>query len=489
MAKMYNIGCSSSSVIRDHITTWKEGSVNKSDIPLLSATELSRLIEGKEVSPVEATEAYLERIDDIDFKFNAYLTVCRKEARRAAQEAEMAINRGGYLGPMHGMPVAVKDQLWSKGVRTTVGSFILRDHFPVEDATVVANLKKAGAILLGKLNLTEFAMALPQRFSTVRNPWNLDMQTGGSSSGSAAATAARLCATSLGEDTGGSIRWPSAWCGLVGFKPTWGRVSRYGCNRGVWSMDTVGPMSRSVEDAAITLGAIAGYDPNDPYTWNIPVPDYRKALDGNISGIKVGVIKEKLTNAATESETKEAVVKATSVLEELGASVDEVSVPLVEHDYVLMLISLLLEPADNQKDWVKERLQDYGFDTRVGILTGSIVPALAFYKAQKLRSMLRQQVHEASEKYDVLVSPTAGKPAQSLVQYDEGMARDLLFLHTSTYNLANAPAITVPCGFTHQGLPIGLQIGGRPGADETVLKVAHAYEQSTTWHTVRPPNA
>ena len=462
--------------------------MNKADIPFLSATELSRLIAGKEVSPVEATEAYLERIDDIDFKFNSFLTVCRKEALQAAQDAEKAINRGNYLGPMHGIPVAVKDQLWSKNLRTTVGSFILRDFIPEEDATVVANLKKSGAVLLGKLNLTEFAMALSQRFSTVRNPWNLDMQTGGSSSGSAAATAAHLCATSLGEDTGGSVRWPSGWCGLVGFKPTWGRVSRYGCNRGVWSMDTVGPMSRSVEDAAITLGAIAGHDPKDPYTWNIPVPNYQKALDGKISGVKIGVIKEKMTSHATEPETREAVVKATSVLEELGASVDQVSIPLVEHDYVIMLTSLLVEPALNQQNWVKERLQDYGYDTRVGILTGSIVPALASYKVQKLRSMLRQQVHEALEKYDVLVSPTAGKPAPSLVRYDEEMARDLLFLHTPMYNLASAPAITVPCGFSAQGLPIGLQIGGRPGADETVLKVAHAYEQNTAWHTVRPPN-
>ena len=228
--------------------------MDKSSIPFLSATDLSRLIERREVSPVEATEAYLDRIDDLDFKFNAYLTVCRKEALQAAQEAEQAIAQGNYLGPMHGIPVGVKDQIWSKGIRSTGGSRILADFVPDEDATVVANLKRAGAIVLGKTNVTEFAIGGPQRYSTPRNPWNLDTYTGGSSSGSGAATAAFLCATSLGEDTGGSIRFPAGWCGLVGLRPTWGRVSRYGVMRGVWSMDAVGPISRTVEDAAITLG-------------------------------------------------------------------------------------------------------------------------------------------------------------------------------------------------------------------------------------------
>ena len=271
--------------------------MDKVDIPFLSATELSRLIERKEVSPVEATEAYLERIEDLDFKFNAYLTVCRNQALQDAREAERAISQGNYLGPMHGVPVAVKDQFWSKGIRSTGGSRILADFIPDEDATVVANLKAAGAILLGKTNVTEFAITgFTHRFSTPRNPWNLDTYAGGSSGGSGAGTAAFLCATSLGEDTGGSIRFPATWCGLVGHRPSWGLVSRYGVMPGVWSMDTVGPISRTVEDAAITLGAIAGHDPKDAYTWDIPVPDYRSALDGNISGMRIGVIGEQLNN-------------------------------------------------------------------------------------------------------------------------------------------------------------------------------------------------
>ena len=215
--------------------------MNKTDMPFLSVAALARLIEAREVSPVEATEAYLDRIDSLDFKFNAFLTVSRKEALQAAKDAERAIAQGGYLGPMHGIPVAVKDQFWTKGIRTTGGSRILADFVPGEDATVIANLKSAGAILLGKTNLTEFAMGGGiERYSPPRNPWNLDMRTGGSSGGSAAATAAFLCATSLGEDTGGSIRFPAAWCGLAGHRPSWGRVSRYGVMRGVWSMDAPG---------------------------------------------------------------------------------------------------------------------------------------------------------------------------------------------------------------------------------------------------------
>ena len=468
--------------------------MDKAGIPFLSAAELSRLIETKEVSPVEATEAYLGRIDGMDFKFNSYLTVCRKDALRDAQEAERAIAQGNYLGPMHGIPVAVKDQFWTKGVRSTGGSRILADFIPDDDATVISNLKKAGAILLGKTNLTEFAITgFAHRFSVPRNPWNLDMYTGGSSSGSGAATAAFLCATSLGEDTGGSIRFPAGWCGLVGLRPSWGRVSRYGVMRGVWSMDTVGPISRTVEDAAITLGAIAGHDTRDPYTWNTPVPDYRRALSGDIKGMRVGLITEQIHSELVESEVREAVVKATTVLGELGSSVEEVSLPLTRHAAAISGLLLGVEPGANHREWIRDRLHDYSHDNRVSLLTGSIVPAQLYYKAQKIRTLLRQQVHEALERYDVLVLPTMGKPAQRItddpVITSKQTSARLPFLLTRTFNLASAPAISVPCGLNSEGLPIGLQIGGRAGAEETVLKVAHAYEQSTPWHTMRPPAA
>ena len=468
--------------------------MDRKDIPFLTATELSGLIAAKEVSPVEAAEAYLDRIDDLDFQFNSYLTVTREEALQAAREAEQEIMQGNLRGPMHGVPIAVKDQMWTKGIRTTGGSRILADFVPDEDATVIAKLKEAGAVLLGKTNLSEFAITpFSHRFSLPRNPWDLDLSAGGSSSGSGAATAAFLCATSLGEDTGGSIRRPAAWCGLVGMRPTWGLVSRYGLMKGIWSMDTVGPISRSVADAAITLGAIAGHDPKDPYSWNRPVPDYLAALDGDISGIRIGVVTELLHDEVVEPETRDVVQRAIAVLGELGASVGEVSIPLTAHANTISSILLAAEPAQNQREWVQNRLEDYGHDNRIGLLTGSLMPGAAYLKAQKLRSMLRQQVHETLENYDVLVSPTAGRPAvprqDDPIITSKEMAGRLPYMRTNTFNLSSTPAVSVPCGFNSGSLPIGLQVAGRPGGDAMVLKVAHAYEQATSWHTMRPPHA
>ena len=468
--------------------------MDKADIPFLSASELSGLIERKEVSPVEATEAYLERIDALDFKFNSYLTVCRNEALQAAQEAEQAIVQGNYLGPMHGIPVAAKDQLWSKGIRSTGGSRILADFIPDEDATAIANLKKAGAIILGKTNLTEFAMTFSHQYRTPRNPWNLDFSPGGSSSGSGAATAAFLCATSIGEDTGGSIRRPAAWSGVVGLKTTWGRVSRYGVMPGAWSMDVIGPISRTVEDAAITLGAIAGYDPKDPYTWNTPVPNYRGALDGNIKGVTVGAITQQINSELVEAEVSEAVVKAASVIGELGASVEEVSLPLTKHMTDISGLLMRVDAASAQRRWIRDRLRDYSHDLQISHLTGSIIPAQVYYKAQKLRSLLRRQILDSLENHDVLVLPTSGRTAPRLedgprVITSKEMAPSWPFMRTSAFSLAGTPAISIPCGFGSEGLPIGLQITGRPGDEETVLKVAHAYEQHTPWHTMRPPHA
>jgi aspartyl-tRNA(Asn)/glutamyl-tRNA(Gln) amidotransferase subunit A len=468
--------------------------MNRADLPLLSAAELARLIETKDVSPVEVTEAYLERIDALDFKFNAYLTVCRTTALQAAGEAEREILQGHYRGPLHGIPVAVKDQLWSAGIRTTGGSRILADFVPDDDATALAKLKQAGAILLGKTNLTEFAITgFSHRYSTPRNPWNLERYTGGSSSGSGAATAAFLCATSLGEDTGGSIRFPATWCGLVGVRPSWGLVSRYGVMRGVWSMDTVGPISRTVEDAAITLGAIAGHDPKDPYTWRTPVPDYRRALENNLKGITVGVITEQVHSDLVEPQVRQAVLQATTVLEGLGATLDEVSLPATQYASVVSSILLNVEAAASHQEWVRDCLHDYGHDNRIGLLTGSVLPAAVYDKAQKLRHLLRQQFLTALQTYDVLVLPTAGKPAQRIeddppVTSKETASR-LPFLLTRPFNLANIPALSVPCGFSADNLPIGMQLGGRPGGEETLFKVAYAYEQSTPWHTMRPPMA
>ncbi|CAI8014220.1 Glutamyl-tRNA(Gln) amidotransferase subunit A [Geodia barretti] len=465
-----------------------------SELPLHSASALAGLIESREASPVEVVEAYLQRIDDLDFKFNSFITVLREQALEEARQAEREILAGNYRGPMHGIPVGIKDQIWTKDIRTTGGSRILADFVPDDDATVIANLRNAGAILLGKTNLTEFAVTgFTHRFSTPRNPWDLNISAGGSSSGSGAATAAFLCATSLGEDTGGSIRRPAAWCGIVGLRPGWGRVSRYGLMRGVWSMDTIGPISRTVEDAAITLSAIAGYDPKDPTTWNTPVPDYRQALHGDIRGLRVGILTELLHSDMVEPDVADAVAAAADTLAELGADVEEVSIPLAAHANAIAGALLAVEPALNMKEWVRERLHDFGHDNRIGLLTGSLVPAQAYQKAQKLRALLREDVLAAFRTYDVLVMPTSGRQAVPIQDDPPVTSREtssrLPFMRTNTFNLSSAPAISVPCGFGGRGLPVGLQIAGPPGGEEMVFRLAHAYEQNTPWHTMRPPSA
>ena len=465
--------------------------MDRADIPYLSATELSGLIKRREVSPVEAVEAYLDRIDLLDDKFHAFVTVCRNEALQAAQEAEQAISQGNYRGPMHGIPVAVKDQVHTKGIRATFGSPIFADFVPEEDATVIAKLKAAGAILMGKLNMTEFGTTgFSHQFSTPRNPWDLERYTGGSSSGSGAATAGFLCATSLGEDTGGSIRGPAAWCGLVGLRPSWGRVSRFGVRPGSWTMDTIGPISRTVEDCALTLQTVAGHDPKDSYTWNSPVPDYRRVLDGNIRGVKVGIIRELLYSGKVDPEVQDAVMKAITVLGESEAVVEEVSIPLAVHAQTISS-GLRVEAPVTYGELLRTRLTEIGHDNRIGYLVGSILPAQPYYKAQKLRVLLRRQVLEALERVDVLVLPTSGVAAPKvepdpLIDSKEKASRNYASL-TPIFSLASTPALSICCGFTSQDLPIGFQIGGKPFDEETVLKVAYAYEQSTPWHHRKPP--
>src|SRR4030095_7910723 len=304
---------------RDLINVGRNALMEKAEIPFLSVSQLSELIKSRQVSPVEVVEGYLERIDRLNDRLYAYLTVCHDQAVEAAQAAERELARGAYRGPLHGVPVAVKDQLNTAGIRTTCGTPIFNDVVPAEDATVIAKLKAAGAILLGKLNMTEFGTtSLSHAFDTARNPWDLERFTGGSSSGSGGATAACMCATSLGEDTGGSVRGPAAWCGVVGLRPTWGRVSRHGLRTGMWSMDTIAPLARTVEDCPLPLQAIAGYDPNDAYTWEGPVPDYRAALDGNLAGKRVGVVQELLYAEGVEPEGSGAGSQAVHVLAALG---------------------------------------------------------------------------------------------------------------------------------------------------------------------------
>ena len=470
--------------------------MDKKELPFLTASQLSRLIETKEVSPVEATEAYLDRIEAVDPKLNSYITVTGEQALEAARQAEHEIATSQHRGPLHGVPMAVKDQFNTAGIRTTGGSSILKDNIPDEDATVITNLKKAGAVMLGKLNMSEFAMAeiYNHPYGTPRNPWDLERNPGTSSSGSGAATAASLCATSLGEDTGGSIRGPANFSGLVGLRPSHGRVSRHGVLGGSWSMDTVGPISRSVEDAAITIQAIAGYDPKDRYSWNVPVPDYRQALTGDIQGIKLGVVQERMDSPNLDPEFRDTVAKAISTLGEIGASSQDVSIPLAPKAGALTMSILSVEWSNLHRPLFEPNIDELDHNNKIRFLTGSVIPAQFYYKAQKIRAVLRQQILDALEQVDVLVLPTGpvtAPPVESVpgVQSKEhaltGLAGRISF--TGPFNLAGTPALSVPCGFSSSGMPMGLQIVGRPFAEETVLRVAHAYEQATEWHNWRAP--
>ena len=471
------------------------------EIPYLSATELGGLIAAQEVTPLEAVDAYLSRVEQVDSQLNAYITVCAEAAREEARQAGAEIARGQYRGPLHGVPVAVKDQIHTRGLLTSDASKIRAAFIPVDDATVVTRLRQAGAILLGKLNMSEFAMGDPisSYYGAARNPWDLERNPGTSSTGSGAATAGFLCATSLGEDTGGSIRGPAANCGLAGLRPTWGRVSRYGVDGACWSIDTIGPISRTVADAAHTLGVIAGYDPQDPYTGRVPVPDYRDTLTGDLRGVKVGLVTELMDTAlGLDTQTRDAVAAAAQTLAELGAEVREVSLPLAAQTGAIVRTITSTERVSLRPEWLRERPQDYHFNTRVAFIVGNIIPAQVYYQAQKLRAIVRRQVLDLLESVDVLIQPTSSGPAGKLDFTPGGgskaaAARALVEgSFRGPYSLSGVPALSIPCGFTSEGagalpLPLALQIAGRPYAEATVLRVGHAYEQATPWHTRKPP--
>ena len=471
----------------------------KSDIPFLSATDLGILIKSKELSPVEAVTAYLDRIQEINPKLNAYITVCADRALDQAKQAEQEINNGNYLGPLHGVPVAVKDQIHSAGIVTTDASKIRSDFVPQENATVLENLNNSGAILLGKLNLSEFALGDPisSAYGPARNPWDLERNPGTSSTGSGAATAGFLCATSLGEDTGGSIRGPAANCGLVGLRPTWGRVSRYGVDGACWSIDTIGPISRTVSDCAITIGSIAGHDPKDRYTSNIPVPDFVNLLNGNLKGLKIGLVMDFLDSdeLGVTSATKEAVVAAAEHFRTLGAEVLEISMPLAKYTGTVIRTITHTDRVSLFPDRIRTRASDHHHNTKIAFMAANLIPAQVYYKAQKLREMVRTEVMEAFKSVDVLIQPTSSGPAGKInlepgVRNIEQAKKDLIEgSYRGIYSLAGVPALSICCGFTDidgKTLPLALQIAGRPFDEATVLNTAYAYEQSNSWKDIRP---
>ncbi|MCS7206718.1 MAG: aspartyl/glutamyl-tRNA amidotransferase subunit A [Dehalococcoidia bacterium] len=465
-----------------------------SDLCWLTIPEMARLIRRKAVSPVEVTQAHLERIRRLNPQLNAFITVTEDGALQQARQAESAIARGEYRGMLHGIPVALKDLFWTRGIRTTAGSRLLADFIPQEDSTVAHRLQEAGAVLVGKAHTTEFAMGGHGKnihYGPCRNPWNPDHLPGGSSSGSGAGVVAGLFSVGMGSDTGGSIRIPAALCGAVGIKPTFGRVSKYGVVPLSWSLDHVGPLARTVEDAAIALQVIAGHDPKDPATAPVRVPHYLRALDGKVKGIRVGVPKQVYFEEA-DGEVIQAVREGLEVLAELGCRVEEVSLPHLRDAAHAGAIISWTEAAAVHARWFPARRADYGPDCTERITQGMLTTAVQYVQAQQARRLLIQEMQQVLEQVDVLVGPTCPYPAprqeqeRVVVQGKEVRIVDTVGSLTRPANITGQPAVSVPCGFSRNGLPIGMQILGRWWDEATILKVAHAYQQATEWHKRHP---
>jgi len=461
---------------------------------LLPLSQLAPLIRKKDLSPVELLEAILTRIERFDSQLNSYITVLADSARAEARQAEKEILNGHYRGPLHGIPVSIKDLFATRGARTTCGSKVLADWVPDYDATAVARWREAGAVIVGKTNMHEFAYGVTNNnphYGPVRNPWDLERVPGGSSGGSGAAVAASLCTASLGSDTGGSIRIPSAVCGVVGIKPTYGRVSRYGAIPLAWSIDHVGPLAKSVEDAALLLAVLAGPDPKDATGSDRPVPDYTQGLSGEVGGVRLG-IPEQYFFEHVDPEILTAVQQAIRSLEQLGASAQPVSLPHLENCAAMEAHITLAEATSYHEPHMRTRIDDYGDGVRIDLEAGRYLLATDYVKSQRARALLLEVFGRAFEQVDVIVSPTlpAFPPLIGELYVQSGDLREHVidaFLRFSIpYNLTGLPAISVPCGFSSSGLPIGLQIAGRAFDEPTVLRVAHAYEAHTEWHLRKP---
>ena len=469
------------------------------DLHWASVADLARLIATKEVSPVEVVRAHLDRIAALDPRLRCFITLTADEALEAARAAEGELAAGSSRGPLHGVPFALKDLFDTSGVRTTGGSKILADRVPAEDATVVRRLATSGAISLGKLTMHEVAYGpegLNVHYGTARNPWDAGEEriAGGSSSGSGVAVAAGLVPLALGSDTGGSIRIPASLCGITGLKPTYGRVSRAGVLPLSWSMDHAGPMTRSAADAALVLRALAGYDPADPTTSVLPVPDYTAALTGDVKGLRVGVLRVGFLDAAAP-EVRDAVESAIKTLESLGARVDEVTLEHVGSVAAGAMAIVAAEALAYHAEWVRTRPADYQPDVIERLRAGAFVSGVHYVRAQQARALVRTAVDAALARRDVLLSPAtpiaATRIGETEAAFGEGTidVRSSLLRFTRPFNFTGHPACALPCGFTAEGLPLGLQIVGRPFDEATVLRAADAYQRVTDWHTRRPPLA
>ena len=466
----------------------------ENDLHYLTITEAASLLESGQLSPVELVAAHLERIEETEGRLNSFVTLLADDANRAAESAEAEIQGGGYRGILHGIPIGLKDLYYTKGVRTTVGSKIMGDFIPDYDAAVTERFRDAGAILLGKLQMHEFALGATSEnphHGPAHNPWDTTRITGGSSGGSGSSVAAGQCMATLGSDTGGSVRIPASACGIVGHKPTFGRVSRIGVFPLSNSLDTVGPMTRTVRDAAIVMNAIAGYDERDQSSAKRPDEDFTRMLGKDISGVRVGVPQDYFYDII-DDEVRAAVQQAASVLEGLGTRVEECSLPALNDSISISGTILLTEAAEIHLDNLREHADDFDPAVRGRLEEGAMTPAVTYIAAQRARTEFNRAIAEAMKTYDILLAPSAAVPApkigEDIVEVNGQTEHKLALMPrlTRPHNVCGIPTVSVPCGFSSDGLPIGMQLAARPFEDALALQVAHAYEQATEWHTHRP---
>ena len=466
--------------------------MGQGDLHYLSISELAPLLRRRDVSPVELTEAFLDRIERYGEDTRAYITVTAERALSDARSAEAALMAGNDLGPLHGIPLALKDLCDTPGIRTTSGSRIRSDHVPERPSTVAARLAQAGTVLLGKTNMVEFAFGaygLNPHYGTPPNPWDAERVPGGSSSGSGVAVASGLATAAIGTDTGGSVRIPASYCGIVGLKPTLARVSRAGVAPLSWTLDSVGPMTRSVEDASLMLSAIGGPDPRDPVTLGRPAEDLAKGLKRNVKGMRVGVVRNPLFQGA-DTEVIRAVEQAVDVLTDAGVRADDMAFPEMQSEFEEeeagrgSLIIMRVEGYTELREELKESGSALDPRIRKRLEAGAEVSAADYLHVLKERERAMGAAQERLRTVDAVVGPTMLTPAPRIVDVgDKPPGR----LTTRLVNYLGLCAISLPCGHTSEGLPVGLQLIGKPFDESSILQLAYAYEQATSWHRRRPP--
>lgn len=462
------------------------------DLTTLSLAEASQRIAQQTLSPLALTQAYLERIARFDPQLNSFLTVTADEALRQAEAAEVTLKQGRVRSPLHGIPIALKDLFDTDAIRTTAGAGFMADHYPTQNSAVAERLQAAGAILLGKLNMHEWAMSVTNanpHFGDCKNPWDLQRSPGGSSGGAGAALAARLCLGAVGSDTGGSVRIPASFCGVVGLKPTYGRISLRGAFPLSWSLDHAGPMGRRVRDVALLLQALAGYDPDDPYAHNVATKEYSSHLEAGVRGWRVAVAWEAFfgPDKSIDPEVAQAVKAALDVFAGRGAEIREVTLPRGDEATRHALRIIVSEAATYHHENLATRAEQFGEDVRQSLERGMAVRATDYILARRAQRLLQRQYESLFTEFDVLLTPATPVPAPRWHESEEARsARPALVCYTAPFNLVGFPALSLPCGFTQGGLPIGLQLVARPWAEDSLLRAGYAYEQATRWHLREP---